>query len=466
MISLVRYELTLILRDMRSLWTLLVLGLLVLLSFAAGAMEFSRLDAAKAQVGAAERQRWLNQGEKDPHSAAHYSVYAFKPSPILAPLDSGVEPFVGQAVWLEAHAQNDMLHRPRADASPLQRMATLSPATLVIAFGPLAAFLLAFGAVARDRERGTLRLALGMAMHPGLIVGAKFGATLAALVVALVLPVSLASLIYAAARDGIGADVAQRVVCWVLIVIGYLACVTAIGISACLWTQKARSALGILFGVWIVFALVLPRAASTYADAAVPLPSSQTIKETLAREASGYWSAEQGKRQLQDLLKRYKVTRREDLPVDARGAELDLVERHSHQVFDRVLGGFYDQVEQQDRIFSTLGFLSPATAMQSVSPALTGSDFAHHRRFIVHAETYRRDLVNRMNADVMANPLNEGGPRHVNNESLWAQIPAFSHKAPRLSETWGIATPSLYALPLWLIAALFSLVIAARRLKP
>src|SRR5690606_32019821 len=114
---LVRYELALLWRDKRTCTALLALAALVVFTFVVTAVQVTRNDAARAEVAQAERERWLNQGEKDPHSAAHYSLYAFKPAPALAALEQGVEPFVGQAIWLEAHAQNDALYRPQGDAS-------------------------------------------------------------------------------------------------------------------------------------------------------------------------------------------------------------------------------------------------------------------------------------------------------------------------------------------------------------
>ena len=145
--------------------------------------------------------------------------------------------------------------------------------------------------------------------------------------------------------------------------------------------------------------------------------------------------------------------------------ELDLVERHSHRVFDRVLGGLYDRVAAQDRLFSLFSVLSPAIAAQSLSAMLAGTDFSQHRHFIDAAEQYRRDLVNRMNADGMAHAAH-GAERHTNDIGLWAQIPEFGYRHPRLGQTGLTITPSLMLLPLWLGLAFLTLSLVARRLKP
>jgi ABC-2 type transport system permease protein len=186
----------------------------------------------------------------------------------------------------------------------------------------------------------------------------------------------------------------------------------------------------------------------------------------MQEEAPAYWTAETGEERQAELFAKYGVERKEDLPVDLRGAELDLAERLSHRVFDRVLGGFYDRVEAQDRLYATLSFLSPAAAMLSLSPALAGSDFSHHRQFIDSAERYRRALVNRMNAEVMARPANHDGPRYKADAAVWEQIPQFRYSSPDLHSAWNAATPALGALSLWLIGSAVLLHFAARRLRP
>lgn len=464
--SLTRFEWTLLRRDRRAWWALLCLGALVLIAFAIDLSAIAGANAAKAEVAHAERARWLGQGEKDPHSAAHYSIFAFKPTPVLAALDLGVEPFVGQTVWLEAHVQNDMLYRPQGDASALQRAGLTSPAGLLIGFAPLVAFLLAFTAVAMDRERGTLRLALGAALRPRAIVMSKALAIWLALVATLVAPVTLAATIASAALDVFDGDVALRLLLWAGAMSLYLAVLTAVGVTVSMLAGSVRGALALLFGLWIVFGLALPRWANSAVERAQPLPSSQAVKQQLIDQAPSFWTAEDAKKHQAALLAKYGARSKQELSVDLRGAELDLSERHSHEVFDRVLGGFYDQVEAQDRAYAAMGWLSPMAAMQSLSPLLAGSDFVHHRGFIDGAERYRRALVNRMNQDVMAHPLNGEQARHTAGESLWAQIPEFRHQPPRLGAAWGNAAAALFALLGWSVLALAGLLWTARRMKP
>ena len=52
---------------------------LLLTSLGLGWQRYGEVTAAHHAAIAQERQIWESQGEKNPHSAAHYGVYAFKP---------------------------------------------------------------------------------------------------------------------------------------------------------------------------------------------------------------------------------------------------------------------------------------------------------------------------------------------------------------------------------------------------
>jgi ABC-2 type transport system permease protein len=244
----------------------------------------------------------------------------------------------------------------------------------------------------------------------------------------------------------------------------YLAVATAFGTALALQSAHPRLALIGLFAIWISVVLVLPRLVSSAIDAARPLPSSQAVRQEILDQAPAYWSVEEGNRQKAALLKLHGVTRLEDI-ANPRMAELDMVEKHSHQVFDRVLGKFYAQVFGQDALFSWAGFLSPAIAVQALSASVAGTDFSHHHHFIRAAELHRRDLVNRMNADGMAHRAH-GDERHLNDRRLWSQIAPFSYREPSLTDAGWVVTPSIVALLLWLLAGMLLLGHVARRLKP
>lgn len=463
-------EFAMLLRGGRTVATAVVFALIVLVSGVSSWIANSNADSDKQGVATAERERWLEQGRKDPHKAAHYSVYAFKTSLPLQSLDPGIQPFVGQAVWLEPHWQNDMVYRPLQEAEPFQRMGLANPAKFLIEFAPLIIFLVAFAATASDRERGIMRLALGAARSPGTYVWGKWAGVLIFSSIVLLVPAALIG--GGATAFAWSADNGLRLVSWFIAFAIYFAILAAIGIAVCLNAPTARLGFAILLGLWAILALVAPRAASASANALTPLPSFQGVKLQMEREAPIYWSAETAEKQTLELMNKYGVSRKEDLPVDLRGALLDLNERRSHGIFDRILGGFYRLVAEQDEAFSRQSWMSPAVAAYALSSALAGSNFAHHRDFITFAENYRRTLVNRLNGELLrgASSANRGTGYRMSEFKArpedYATVPKFEYSQPRIGLAFASAGTAPIFLIAWLLAALSLVTWTARRAHP
>ena len=129
-------------RDGRFRWAAAVmvalLGVALLLAWQQG----QRTRAERTAAATLERENWLNQGEKNSHSAGHYGVYVFKPSAPLAVFDRGIEPFVGTTVFLEAHRQNQTAFLPAQDATAMRRFGELTAANGLQLLVPLLIVLL------------------------------------------------------------------------------------------------------------------------------------------------------------------------------------------------------------------------------------------------------------------------------------------------------------------------------------
>ena len=156
-LNVARKELRDLVRDGRFRWSSILVGALLLVSLGHGWVQAREAEREHAAAQATAREHWESQGEKNPHSAAHYGVYAFKPRLALSFVDEGVDPYTGTSVWLEAHRQNDFLLRPAQDATAAQRIGALTAAQVLQHLVPLLIILLTFGALAGERERGTLR---------------------------------------------------------------------------------------------------------------------------------------------------------------------------------------------------------------------------------------------------------------------------------------------------------------------
>jgi ABC-2 type transport system permease protein len=79
------------------------------------------LQVQRVEAQESARKQWLGQGDKNPHSAAHYGSFAFRPKSTFSFLDFGTDTYTGTSVQLEAHKQNDILFSQAQDATVLLR---------------------------------------------------------------------------------------------------------------------------------------------------------------------------------------------------------------------------------------------------------------------------------------------------------------------------------------------------------
>lgn len=461
----VRAELALLWRDARVRW---IGGMLVLLLMVTGlgAWQSARdYGAEVARVTAAERARWLGQDAKNPHSADHYGLWVFRPSSPLAILDPGTEPYTGRMVRIEAHLFNDAVYRAVQDAGPFDRAGLSDVSDVVGLVVPLVALLLGFAAFAADRERGTLRLALGNGAPPGPLFAARFTALTLVLVVLVCLPLLTLGGVAIASLGTAGWQAWPRLLVWVAVQALYGAVFLLIAMIASLLARTARGALTISLAIWIALCLVAPRLATAGMEMVSPSPSYRETRLRIDGDLRPHKSAEASDARAQATLARYGVSDPQELPVDLRGLMMVENDHHAFAVYDRELEAFFAALAARDAAFGWAGLLSPRVALQRVSEGLAGTDFVQHAHFVWSAEAYRRAISERMNAEIRDNPQRDGRAMLAGPE-LWRAIPPFAFAPLPLSRSLAeIRVPALL-LGLWLALLGAGSIPLIRRLAP
>jgi len=416
-------------RERRRDWRValvLALGLALAASAALlAALDLDRARTARAAAASAEQHRWTGQGSKNPHSAAHYGVYVFKPLPTLAALDPGVEHYVGTSVWLEAHKQNDMAYRAAADGAGADRQFRLTPALVLQVLAPAAMIFLGFGMFAAERERGMLP-ALRLNGAPLGAIAAARGAVLLCLALAMALPAVLAIALLkwhaGAAEPFHQGDAGLRTLLFASGYLVYLATWAALVTAASAFAPTMRAALAILVTAWTLLTLVVPRAAVELAQAAAPLPSMQAFRQAIDDELGMPDDPAEAERHKQQLLRQYGVDKVADLPVNWSGISQLRSEAHGNEVFDRHYGPLFAAMAEQDRAIALAGWLSPALAVGGLSSRLAASDNASHLEFVQAAERHRRLMQQLLNSDLARHP-DRDGVKYEAGEALWRSIP-------------------------------------------
>ncbi len=448
----------------------LIAGLLFI-ALVFGVLEYRQVQSEAHRAEEASWTQWVEQGQKNPHSAAHFALYTFRPVSALAFAEPGVLPYTGLALWLEAHFQNEFSFRPARDSAGAGRLGQVTASTVLQVLVPLVIVLLAFGAFAGEREQGTLRLVLAQGVRPrDLVLGKALGIGQAlGLVLAPAALVGAAALLLTSGTAALG-DGLIRYGSMAIAYLLYFLAFVGIALAVSARARTARAALVGLLVVWVLTTLALPRLFTDVARALHPTPSTQAfwmaVDNDLAQGIDGHNpSDERAERLLEETMQRYGVAAIEDLPVNFSGISLQASEEYGNQVYEKHYGALWARVEQQNRLQMLSGVVAPLMAVRAASMGVAGTDFAAHRHFAEEAEQYRRRLVKAMNEDLttLLDPVYENNRR---GRDFWAAQERFLYTPPPATLVLRQHAMSFGLLGLWAFAGLALAFAGMRRSRP
>lgn len=468
--KIARKEFTEMMRDGRFRWMAGIVLALLLSALAIGWKQASEVRAEREAARRVARAQWVGQGAKNPHTAAHFGTYVFKPEWPLSFVDRGVDAYLGITLYLEAHWQNPDQYRPVEDGSPAQRFGELTAAAVLQLLLPLLCVLLSFSAFAGEREQGTLRQALSLGVRKrDLAIGKALGVAAAlGLLLAPATAVGVTALALLSESTLWDAQAARAALmgCGYLL---YLGGFIGLSLAVSALARSARFALIALLAFWIANGLILPRAVSDLSKRLYPTPSAFEFHERIYSEkehgVDGHNSEDERLAELKaSVLRQYGVAKVEDLPLNFEGIALQAGEEYTNGLFDKYYGSLWDAFERQNRFHQISGALAPLLAVRSLSMGLAGTDFAQHRHFAEAAEQYRRRLVKMLNDDLTAKSKT-GDFSYFGDERVWAQAPEFEYRAPSVG--WVIERQlwSLAVLAAWFLIAGAVLLWAVGRMR-
>jgi hypothetical protein len=141
-----------------------------------------------------------------------------------------------------------------------------------------------------------------------------------------------------------------------------------------------------------------------------------------------------------ETLRRYGVSRVEDLPINYSGLVMQEGEKHTADAFEQSRQQLLDVYHRQARVVEWAGLLSPYLAMRHISLTLAGSDLAHQVEFERQAKAYRYRLIQSLN-DLHIREVSYGQDRYgqITNgapsraridASFFGRLRAFDYEAP------------------------------------
>lgn len=469
--AIVRKELRAIVRDGRFAVLALSLGLLLVGLLVASTQQHQRLAEEKVEVAALVREQWDVQGDKHPHRGAHFGLYALRPDAPLAGIDPGLDPYLGQALWLEPHRRNLMRFRPAADEVPSVRFGQLTPAFALVVLLPLLIIALAFNAISQERESGTLRMLHSAGLRSGSLLLGKLVALLAVVALMLLLAVG-GGLGLAAAGELPQADAVWRGAVLAGSYLLYCGIFAALALAVSAWMQTNRLSLFVLLGLWVAFVFVAPRLGAAAAERAVPLPTAERFWGDIHRDTTQGLPgdadlATRGKAFEAALLRRHNVQRLEELPFGVTAARRLERDAYADRVHALHFDALWQRYGRQEQWLRASAVLSPAVAMRSISMKMAGTDLVHQRHFEDRAEDYRRYVNTTIDQWDVDNTrgITSFDDRYAHND-LWRSIEPFRYVPPRVGFALRAAWPDLLVLLAWALAAGWLLRASLRKLDP
>ncbi|MFT4026366.1 MAG: ABC transporter permease subunit [Novosphingobium sp.] len=463
-----------LLRDGRFKWSILIMILLLFTAFLTGYQRNESLREVREAAQAKNTEQWLDQDRKNPHTAAHFGNYAYKPQGTLAFFDSGIGNYAGTTIWLEAHKTNFAQNRPAQDNGAISRFGDMTPAMTLQVLLPLIIILLSFSAFAGERDSGTLRQALSLGVANRDLLWGKFLGIAAAVGIVVVPAAAVGGAILAFGLPSDGAAVDRRglllVLFYLLYAVSFL--FLALGVSAL--ARTAKTALIILVGFWAFATFIMPKAAADISRIVTPTPTySQFYHMTERASARGLPGAKgplampldrQVKLERDALLKKYNVPTVRDLPIYWVAYSMQIMEDRDYQIYQKFLGDLRAVFFRQQSTQNHFGVVSPLLPLRSLSMALSGTGLVDQERFNQTAQDFRIDMIRKMNGELIDHTTMKD-PLYIAGREVFSKVEPYKYVAPTLGESLAGETQNIVLLLAWGILSACFAVAAVNRLR-
>ncbi|MEM8847565.1 MAG: DUF3526 domain-containing protein [Bacteroidota bacterium] len=403
-----------------------------------------------------ERGLWDSQGEKNPHSAAHYGTYAFKPKYPLSLVDQGVDKYAGTSIFLEAHKRNESQFSAATDQTGLARFGDLTPDFILLFIIPLLIILLGYNSFTKEREMGTLTLLKSQGISNWKwMLGKWLALFLPILCITLVLFLVAGALLANLKDFGVFNWGSLLMMCLVFMVYYMIFTNVVLFISA--MTKKSGISLVVSLCVWIIACLAAPKAASNIAESKHPYPTRQEFAANVLKDKKegldGHnpWSTE-AKQLEQEVLRKHGVDSLHQLPFNFDAYRMQKGEEHEAEVYFKHYNYLKEQYSEQSNVYKSLAVISPYLPTRFLSMSIAHTDYATHWDFADAAEEYRIATQKFLN-DNFAENSEYGNWRYQADASFWKNLPAFEYDPPELNEVLSRNTSNLWIMGFWLISS-------------
>lgn len=448
-------ELLIALKSSQVIVTGLIITILLVIAGVGGYLNYKsqqeQIDAARIE----KRAQWLNQGDKHPHIAAHYGTFVFKPKTGLSFFDFGLDSYTGSSIYLEAHYQHEFMFRPAQDFGAMIRFGELSIALVLQFLIPLLIIFLCFPAFTQESEHGTLRILAAQGISMRALAWGKITAY-SIIVFCILLPTISILMLGIFVQPGLvfTADTLWRLLFLIACYSAYFFIFIGLSVWVSSYSRTSRNALLVLLSVWILFTILIPKTSANIASNVFLLPTLADYEKEISDDIGRQIERNPRKDTLilnfaARLLKQYKVDSISQLPINYEAAYMQVYEDFGNSVHDKHSDQLLHKLSLQNRVSTYCSLINPFIAMRNISMALSSTDFYTYTDFQDKAETYRRDLVRRMNGDFRDHSHTGEFYEYKAGRDLWESVKDFNYEIPTISFSVSKVIFELAALLVW-----------------
>ncbi|WP_294281611.1 DUF3526 domain-containing protein [uncultured Chryseobacterium sp.] len=430
----------------------------------------SQINGYRKQV----REQWENRPAKHPHRMAHYGYLVFRAAHPLSIFDNGLDDYLGNVIFLEAHKQNTANLSEAGSSGTLVRFGTFSSAFILQCIVPLIIVFLGFGIIAKEREDATLKiLNVQGATGRQIIWGKTIGLWQFSLF--FLLPV-FPAVFFAAVISGAAewTDIAGRLLVIIPAYMIYYFFISTLTVLVSAFSKTSSSALVSLIGCWLLLVVFLPKGIQFAAQNIYPAPSriafETYLEQDILKAGDSHNPDDPHFRKLKDsLLEYYHVKKTDELPFNYSGFVMKEGEKISSGIYIRHQNDLQQVYDRQQRFSDASALVDPLMAIRNFSMTAAGTDFFSYTRFQRQAEEYRYRMAQKLNDLQIEHISNikpeKGGPPAIVDGDSWKKFPDFRYQYTALGLSIREQWLPLVALLFWLAVGILAIEWSGRNLK-
>lgn len=465
--SIIFKELKELIRDGRFKITLIITLVLLIIATATGISQYQKNNKQYTDSVAKERTIWETQEEKNPHSAAHYGTYAFKPKFALSLFDYGVNKYTGNSIFLEAHNRNEATFSEASDQTSLARFGTLSINFILIYLFPLLIILIGYNSYTKEKENQTFRLLKSQGVSPITLVLGKWLSTLLPII-------SITSIIFISIGiilsnlDNFVFFSWNNLISLFLLYSLYYTILTSITILVSMWSTSSGVSLVSCLTLWILCSFITPKIATNLANKKHPYPSKSVFNAQISEDKKngldGHnpWN-KAAKKLEKETLEKYQVDSISQLPFNYAGYRMQKGEEHEAKIYQKHYNNLQGIAEKQNNTYKTLSFLSPFIPVRFMSMDIAHTSDQLHWNFTQVAEEYRIKQQQFLNYDIKDNSK-YGERGYKMSASKFKELPTFNFTPPSLQEIFRQNSKNILYILLWLIFPFVAVLISSKKI--